>query len=365
MIQVFTSYRRAPSSMLASLMKEKLRKHKIDAYVDTYDMPAGHFPDQLRIAIDESEAFVCLLAENTLDSDWVKQEIEYAHKQKKILIPVFQENYIEPTDKPSYVEALLSSNGITVLDKRNLYVDEAMNKLASLIQPVGGALFKTRQIRIEVTLNVPSIDRHRFLLFLSGVALVGINAMTVIAQRAGSVILEIDLPEPASQRIINLLHQEPKLFREYKLKIRILELRRRILISYSSEERNRIYRTTERLKRGLRRKFYAENIFGQDFTTENIQLVTRSHNRLDFSNLTSDNDIVLAIVSQDHTNEIIELIYKLQELDIPVIPLIIDDWDTLLYPLTIPYIDFTKDSTQTIINNLFELLRTIWQRSKL
>jgi uncharacterized protein YraI len=138
--KVFISYRRAPSAMLATLLHEKLKPHNIDAYVDTRRVDGGGpFPNRLLNAIEDSDLFVCLVADATFDSDWVRTEIEFAYSQGKPLIPVFQESY-QPLAKPptESINALLQSDGIHVLDVKNLYVDQAITDLARMIKTTLG-----------------------------------------------------------------------------------------------------------------------------------------------------------------------------------------------------------------------------------
>ena len=116
MPSVFISYQRKPSAMLANLIARELRGHGIEVYLDTERMDsAGDFPSRLSDAIRASDVFVCLVAETTFDSDWVRHEIETAFKLDKPMVPVFQESYVpmEPQDAPSpQIRALLEHDGV-------------------------------------------------------------------------------------------------------------------------------------------------------------------------------------------------------------------------------------------------------------
>lgn len=134
--QVFISYRRADSTILAHYVAEHLEKNHITAFVDVRQVDGGGlFPDRLRQAIEDAPILVCLLGSTTLDSEWVRQEIEHAHQHDKILIPVFQESYRSPTSSlDEHIAALLESDGIHIFDKRGLYVDNAIHDLIHMIQ---------------------------------------------------------------------------------------------------------------------------------------------------------------------------------------------------------------------------------------
>ncbi len=136
MAKVFISYQRRPSAILATYLHERLQHYGIEAYVDTRQVDTGgHFPDRLVGAIEASDVFICLVADTTFESDWVRREIEHAHNLGKLMIPVFQESYEPFRQMPDpHVEVLLQSDGIHILDTKNIYIDESVEKLAHMIQ---------------------------------------------------------------------------------------------------------------------------------------------------------------------------------------------------------------------------------------
>ncbi|MCC6612482.1 MAG: SUMF1/EgtB/PvdO family nonheme iron enzyme [Anaerolineae bacterium] len=137
MARAFISYRRVDSAALATLIAMTLSKqHGIETYVDTRNTDGGGaFPDRLRRAIAESDVFICLLGETSLESAWVLEEIEHAYNLRKTMIPVFQERYSAPKPPPNaHVEALLQSDGVQILDVRNVYVDQAIAAVADMIK---------------------------------------------------------------------------------------------------------------------------------------------------------------------------------------------------------------------------------------
>jgi hypothetical protein len=133
---VFISYRRTPSAMLATLLYTQLGFNGIRTFLDTRKLDGGGpFPERLLNAIEECEVFVCLLAKSTLDSEWVRREIEHAYLAGKPMIPVFQESFEPPQRVDSAaVAALLECDGIHILDVKNLYIDYAIEDLATMIR---------------------------------------------------------------------------------------------------------------------------------------------------------------------------------------------------------------------------------------
>jgi hypothetical protein len=132
----FISYQRKSSATLANLVCKGLSEHGINSFLDTINMDmCGPFPDYLRLEIDKASVFVCLLGSSTLDSEWVLEEIKYAHEKKRAAIPVFQEGFVA-TEKsyPDYVVKLLQNTGIKLLDETGIYIPEAINHLAVMIK---------------------------------------------------------------------------------------------------------------------------------------------------------------------------------------------------------------------------------------
>jgi serine/threonine protein kinase len=134
--QVFLSYRRQSSAGWAVFFSRELReKHRIFAFVDTQRRDsARRFPEKLARAVADCDIFICLLAGDTLESAWVREEIRLAFENNKPMIPVFQESY-QAKDMPveTYIEALLSFDGVHLLDRRNIHVDHTIADLADII----------------------------------------------------------------------------------------------------------------------------------------------------------------------------------------------------------------------------------------
>lgn len=141
--RVFLSYQRGPSSGWAVLIAKELEKeHDIAAFVDTRQLDgAMTFPKRLQNAIEDCTVFICLLADTTLESNWVQKEIKLAYELGKPMIPLFQEAYVRPEDEEKldpHIQSLLEYEGVHVLDRKNIYIDEAIAKLAKMIKQSQG-----------------------------------------------------------------------------------------------------------------------------------------------------------------------------------------------------------------------------------
>jgi hypothetical protein len=134
--RVFLSYHRAGGAGLPLLIASQLNKQGIDVFLDVQRIDgAVKFPERLTREMDKSDVFICLLGPETLQSRWVRHEVQLASAQRKPMIPVFHENYVVPdTSGFAEVDELLTFDGIRLMDQQNLYVEEGIDKLAKRIK---------------------------------------------------------------------------------------------------------------------------------------------------------------------------------------------------------------------------------------
>ena len=85
----------------------------------------------------------------------MQEEIRYAYHIGKLLVPVFEEDYIEPVGpQPDYLDNLLKSNGIQVLTTKGLYLEESIERLREMIRP-------TRSTSTRSSVGPPQINLDR------------------------------------------------------------------------------------------------------------------------------------------------------------------------------------------------------------
>ncbi|MFN8531252.1 MAG: toll/interleukin-1 receptor domain-containing protein [Anaerolineae bacterium] len=132
----FLSYQRTSGAMAVAWLSEGLDKQGIAAFYDgEMTGKAGHFPSRLKSEIETRDVFVCVLAETTLQSEWVLQEIRFAYALEKPMIPVFLESYRrpEPLTDPA-IKTLLENQGEHLLDQRGIHLDYSLNSVAGMIK---------------------------------------------------------------------------------------------------------------------------------------------------------------------------------------------------------------------------------------
>ncbi len=138
-VRVFISYSREDSSAWARMLKREMeREHGFEVFVDTLQQDThGNFARKIERNIARSNVFVCLLASQTLESNWVQKEIEVAYQLKKPMIPVFQESFRHPPDLAAtmpFIQELLLCDGVHLLDEKNIFIDAALKMLSDCIR---------------------------------------------------------------------------------------------------------------------------------------------------------------------------------------------------------------------------------------
>jgi serine/threonine protein kinase len=136
--EVFFSYRRDTGTAWAALFSRELERQGISLFVDMQRRDnVVRFPTWLEDAIRNCDIFVCLLSERTLDSTWVQHEIQTAFNLGKPMIPIIQEDFKFPAADQSlapHIEALLSYQGVLLLDRKGVYFDAAIADVAKMVR---------------------------------------------------------------------------------------------------------------------------------------------------------------------------------------------------------------------------------------
>jgi hypothetical protein len=90
MIQIFLSHNTQDREW-CEWLKASAAEMGIAAYLAEHDIQPGNvLAEKVERAIDASEAIVVLLSDNSISAPYVHQEIGYARKAKKLIIPLVQ-----------------------------------------------------------------------------------------------------------------------------------------------------------------------------------------------------------------------------------------------------------------------------------
>jgi len=129
--QIFISYRRKVSAGYGRTIHDVLTKAGADVFIDIDDIHAGSFSEYIKENIRERQYFIVLLAPGTLDSEWVQQEILYAHEHDRTIIPVLLNDFnLYGDDVPDNLTFLQEQNAVTLPTE---HFDSAIQRIKTFI----------------------------------------------------------------------------------------------------------------------------------------------------------------------------------------------------------------------------------------
>lgn len=131
---VFISYKRSESSAFALLANNTLKQHGIEPFIDMQLEPGDDWHAELEEHIKNSDYFIILLGNETLNSEVTVKEIQWAIEGNVTLIPIWHNGFEFDTEKwedlPDEVsQALSSTHTIRVLEENPLTYDTALREL--------------------------------------------------------------------------------------------------------------------------------------------------------------------------------------------------------------------------------------------
>ena len=134
---VFISYRRQGGAVKAELTKNELEKRGFKSsriFLDTRSISSGNYLDAIRNAISNTENIVVIITKDCFmdlpaNSIWIN-EIEYAIKLKKNIVPIYFDNIteIKADEIPFRIRHIVFENAVQYVHQ---YTDASFNRLAS------------------------------------------------------------------------------------------------------------------------------------------------------------------------------------------------------------------------------------------
>ncbi|GAB6038809.1 hypothetical protein JCM15519_33680 [Fundidesulfovibrio butyratiphilus] len=117
-LRLFFSYRRSESVDLTRHLAHTMgHLFKFEVFFDQSALTAGPFPEQLKNSVRACDVFLLMICPNTFDrimdiNDWVRQEIECAISQSRMIVPVLVNNASLPEVRalPENIRQLLDFN---------------------------------------------------------------------------------------------------------------------------------------------------------------------------------------------------------------------------------------------------------------
>ena len=135
--QIFISYRRTGGDITAKLVCEALKNRGFSVFYDYDALKGGFFDQRIYQAIEECSDVVLILPQGALDrcindDDWVRQELRYALKLSKNIIPVMLDGFEFPQDLPSDIADIRFCNGVRfMIDYFDAFIDKVVERLVS------------------------------------------------------------------------------------------------------------------------------------------------------------------------------------------------------------------------------------------
>jgi hypothetical protein len=127
--KVFISYGRKEGSPFALAIQYKLVHLDVDAFLDKDIEIGDDFHAKLEPIIKNCDYFILLLGPNTLDSKYVRKEIEWAYESQRICLPIWYANF-------SHEANLVSRGDIrdeikSYIGKKNAHIIDGKDSAAS------------------------------------------------------------------------------------------------------------------------------------------------------------------------------------------------------------------------------------------
>jgi len=134
---IFICYRRSGGGYeTATMLHDRLKQRNYKIFMDTENLGAGKFDEELYRQIDNCKDMIVIIGPNSLDrcqneDDWVRLEIAYALKNDKNIVPVFLHDYKFPDEPfPSDIDKLRIYQGITISSE---YMETFFKRLQNML----------------------------------------------------------------------------------------------------------------------------------------------------------------------------------------------------------------------------------------
>lgn len=133
--QIFISYRRDGGDALAGRLADRLSASGYRVFFDVESMRSGTFNTQILDAIEQCNDIILVLPPNGLDrcvnnGDWVRQELAFALKHNKNIIPIMMRGFNFPQILPADIDKIRYMEGITASSE---YFDAVVEKIKNLL----------------------------------------------------------------------------------------------------------------------------------------------------------------------------------------------------------------------------------------
>lgn len=134
--QIFISYRRDGGDALAGRLADRFNALGYKVFFDVESMRSGTFNTQILDALAQCSAVLLVLPPKALDrctdeDDWVRQELAFALKANKKVIPILMRDFEFPKTLPSDIDKVRHMEGVTASSE---YFDAVIDRIKNLLE---------------------------------------------------------------------------------------------------------------------------------------------------------------------------------------------------------------------------------------
>jgi len=134
--QIFISYRRDGGDALAGRLADRFNALGYKVFYDVESMRSGTFNTQILDAIAQCDDVLLVLPPNALDrcvnvDDWVRQELAFALKYNKNIIPIIMRGFEFPKTLPVDIDKIRYMEGVTASSE---YFDAVIERIENLLK---------------------------------------------------------------------------------------------------------------------------------------------------------------------------------------------------------------------------------------
>ena len=158
---IFLSYRREDGKDLARTIKETLVGKGYRVFLDMDELQDGVFDERILEAIDAAPIYMLIMTKHCFDrchnaDDWVRQELEYAIKKGKVIIPINPDKQFVgyPDTMPQHLKDSLKSHQYSAVDTVQLYQESIDKLIKQRIRPALRPILKPKQVCVILAIAI-------------------------------------------------------------------------------------------------------------------------------------------------------------------------------------------------------------------
>jgi len=162
---VFISYRRVGGKNYARTLKPELEKRGFRVFLDFDELKDGVFDKRIMDAISEAPIFLVILSKGALDrcandGDWVREEILYADKTNRHIVPVEVDKTFRefPENLPNEVKSVLGPHQFSQIDTETLLQESIDKMVRERITP--WVIKESKNTQVKETGSIDGAEIH-------------------------------------------------------------------------------------------------------------------------------------------------------------------------------------------------------------